>query len=286
MANNQFKPFATSNNANVTAQSDFENLPALTSGFQSGKASSAQINKVLRQTSAISSAVAQVVADTTSIDVLDSGDQGSLVVLLKQALSGKLINVQVFTQSGAYTPSAGTVSIIVEALGGGGGSGGVPATTSSQSGISAPGTSGSYAKARYTSSFTGAQVIIGAGGSAGSATVSAGDGSATTFGTLLSCPGGKGSGIGVVSNGPAVAPAPNQSASPTGSNIIRASSGVAVNNAIQAAVGVATGWYSAPSGDGTSSSGVGASGRYNPPNNAALSGYSGTSGVVIIWEYN
>ncbi|EPM9452183.1 helix-turn-helix domain-containing protein [Escherichia coli] len=49
MAINNFKPFALDPNANVTSQADWEALPALLSGFTAGKASSAQVNKAIRQ---------------------------------------------------------------------------------------------------------------------------------------------------------------------------------------------------------------------------------------------
>jgi hypothetical protein len=49
MAKNDFKPFATGASANVITQADYEALTALLTGFQAGKASSAQINKAIRQ---------------------------------------------------------------------------------------------------------------------------------------------------------------------------------------------------------------------------------------------
>jgi hypothetical protein len=49
MAKNDFKPFATGAGANVMSQADWEALPALLSGFTAGKASSAQVNKAIRQ---------------------------------------------------------------------------------------------------------------------------------------------------------------------------------------------------------------------------------------------
>ena len=54
MATNNFKPFATAVGANITSEADYELLSALASGFQSGKASSAQINKALRQANFVS----------------------------------------------------------------------------------------------------------------------------------------------------------------------------------------------------------------------------------------
>lgn len=198
---------------------------------------------------------------------------------------GRLIGVRVFTISGIYNSSAGTKSVIVDATGGGAGSGGVPATSSSQSGISAAGSSGSFARARYSSNFSGLQIQIGAGGVAGTSTTSGGDGGVTTFGSLLSCPGGKGSIAGIVSATQAVAVAPVQSLSPTGSNIIRASSGAPVNNAIQTAFGTASGWNPSAAGDGMFSDGLGGSGVYQGASKSAVNGNAGTRGIVVVWEY-
>lgn len=198
---------------------------------------------------------------------------------------GRLIGVRVFTISGIYNSSAGTKSVIVDAIGGGAGSGGVPATSSSQSGISAAGSSGSFARARYSSNFSGLQIQIGAGGVAGTSTTPGGDGGVTTFGSLLSCPGGKGSIAGIVSATQAVAAAPVQSLSPTGSNIIRASSGAPVNNAIQTAFGTASGWNPSAAGDGMFSDGLGGSGVYQGASKSAVNGNAGTRGIVVVWEY-
>lgn len=86
MATNDFKPFATGSGANVTAQNAWVNLSALSAGFSSGKASSAQVNKALRQGTVISSIVAQFISDTTGLDVLDNGDTDSLSALFRSAL--------------------------------------------------------------------------------------------------------------------------------------------------------------------------------------------------------
>ncbi len=156
MAKNDFKAFATDRNANVISQEEWEALPALLSGFTAGKASSAQVNKVIRQASFIAAALAQFVSDKTQRDVLDNGDLPGFVELLgsgfaveylsrknpfgdiksdgtvKTALenlglgdgSGRLIQCQVFKSSGTYTPTKGTRFIIVEIVGGGGAGGG------------------------------------------------------------------------------------------------------------------------------------------------------------------
>lgn len=82
MSKNDFKAFATDRNANVMSQEEWEALPALLSGFTAGKASSAQVNKVIRQASFIAAALAQFVSDKTQRDVLDNGDLPGFVELL------------------------------------------------------------------------------------------------------------------------------------------------------------------------------------------------------------
>lgn len=79
MAINNFKPFATAANANVTNQTDWETLPALLSGFTAGKASSAQVNKAIRQASFIAAALAQYTANKSGLDVLDDGDLNGFI---------------------------------------------------------------------------------------------------------------------------------------------------------------------------------------------------------------
>lgn len=92
MATNDFKPFATGSGANVLPQADYESLSALASGFLSGKASSAQVNKVLRQASFVSSAIAQFISSTLNKDVLDNGDESSFVSDFTNALREDIKN--------------------------------------------------------------------------------------------------------------------------------------------------------------------------------------------------
>ncbi|EFC9694744.1 phage tail protein [Escherichia coli] len=79
MAINNFKPFALDPNANVTSQADWEALPALLSGFTAGKASSAQVNKAIRQASFIAAALAQYTANKSGLDVLDDGNLNGFI---------------------------------------------------------------------------------------------------------------------------------------------------------------------------------------------------------------
>ncbi|MDM2734496.1 phage tail protein, partial [Citrobacter sp. Ct235] len=89
---NDFKPFATGPGANVTSQADWENLPALLSGFMSGKASSAQINKAFRQVSFIAAALAQFVSEKTDQDVLDDGDLPGFVEKLTAGFAAQYLS--------------------------------------------------------------------------------------------------------------------------------------------------------------------------------------------------
>lgn len=85
MAINNFKPFALDPNANVTSQADWEALPALLSGFTAGKASSAQVNKAIRQASFIAAALAQYTANKSGLDVLDDGDLNGFISKMRTA---------------------------------------------------------------------------------------------------------------------------------------------------------------------------------------------------------
>ncbi|EDR4055454.1 hypothetical protein GTA84_001634 [Salmonella enterica] len=85
MAINNFKPFATAANANVMAQADWEALPALLSGFMAGKASSAQVNKAIRQASFIAAALAQYTANKSGLDILDDGDLNGFITKMSSA---------------------------------------------------------------------------------------------------------------------------------------------------------------------------------------------------------
>ncbi|HIH3513986.1 TPA: phage tail protein [Escherichia coli] len=119
MAKNDFKAFATDRNANVMSQEEWEALPALLSGFTAGKASSAQVNKVIRQASFIAAALAQFVSDKTQRDVLDNGDLPGFVELL-----GSGFAVEYLRRKNPFgdIKSDGTVPTALENLGLGEGS--------------------------------------------------------------------------------------------------------------------------------------------------------------------
>lgn len=107
MATNNFKAFALDPNANVTSQVEWEALPALLSGFSTGKASSAQINKAIRQATFIASAVAQFVSDALMQDIFDNGDSQAFVTLLKQAIVNGSVPAGIPMPWPTATPPAG-----------------------------------------------------------------------------------------------------------------------------------------------------------------------------------
>ncbi|HFQ9310370.1 TPA: hypothetical protein ACHTQK_005079, partial [Escherichia coli] len=86
---NDFKAFATDTDANVTSQEEWEALTALKKGFSSGKASSAQVSKALRQPSTMAAVLGQFIANA-ELDALDDGDVDGLVAKLATAIATNL----------------------------------------------------------------------------------------------------------------------------------------------------------------------------------------------------
>ena len=300
MPTNDFKAFATGNSANVISQADYLALAALVSGFSSGKASSAQVNKALRQATVMANVLAQFIADSANVDVLDDGNTAAILSNLKNSMPGRLLGVQVVTSSALITKSSGAKKWRIRALGAGAGSSAAPATDAGQVSISNGGGAGAYAEGIYdVSALSSATVTIGSGGVGGTAiSPYGGDGGTTSVGTLISAPGGKAG----LPAGPAIPPfqpvANTNSNSPTGWNIIGTS-----GSGSEAAVAVSTS-YAAGSRGANSQLGVGgsvpaintpantgggygsgASGCSNGVSQSLKPGASGRDGVVIIEEY-
>ncbi|MBW7431601.1 hypothetical protein J9A09_00940 [Escherichia coli] len=365
MAKNDFKAFATDLNANVMSQEEWEALPALLSGFTAGKASSAQVNKVIRQASFIAAALAQYTANKSGLDVLDDGDLNGFISKMGTAFgkdfqaldatltalagletganklpyftgndtaaqtdltsvgrdiigkntiadiltylglgdvnSGRLLNVQVFTSSGLYTPTPGTKKAIVEVQGAGGAGAGTnsPATMCAASGS---GTSGAYAKAIIDNP-TPQQVTVGSGGKGG-VDNPAGNGNAggqSSFGSLVTAIGGLGgeamtAGTGVWS---AFFSGTMPAVQFTGANIVGRGCGMPTislrlggvfsysgngGDSIFGAGGIGSRGQSR-GGDGVGYGAGGAGANVNGGFAGSFTGGDGTDGVVIVWEY-
>lgn len=218
--------------------------------------------------------------------------------------AGALLNVQTFTSSGTYTPTAGTTSIIVEVQAAGGGSGGCVATSASQLSYGGGGGAGTFVKARITSGFSGAAVTIGSAGAAGAAGAAGGNGGATSFGSLVSCPGGNGGAAGaaitasqghVGFSGGAKGGAPTISGA-TALQTVRGAPAGFFHDTATSTIGSAGG--SSPHGNGGAPAvingavdpangyGAGAAGPVNGPSQSAKVGAAGTPGFVVIYEYS
>ena len=304
MATNNFKPFAIGNGANVTSQNEYEQLDALLAGFQAGKASSAQINKALRQSSVMAHVLAQFISDSAGVDVLDNGIPEDILTSLKAGMvsltSGRLINVQVLVSSGTYPPTPGTKKAIVEMVGGGGASGGTPASSSGSNFASGGAGSGAYIKFVLDNPVE-TQVTIGKGG-----VVSGGtglSGGATSFGDIATVGGGGGSAYAQASGGALLAIGGNGGGaiSATGRRIVAAVQGERGGSAVMINGGAGTGnnGASSPFGRGGTGSGngnggtptgygSGAGGAMRGTNNTGQPsvGAAGADGLIVVWEYS
>ncbi|XTZ36833.1 hypothetical protein ACQYRI_12565 [Salmonella enterica] len=100
MTINEFKPFATGDNANIPPQEDWELNPARDTGFQSGVAKSAEVNKALRQATSVAAAVAQFVTANSSSNMLDDGDITALANNIAAALKGMFVQKEGDTVNG------------------------------------------------------------------------------------------------------------------------------------------------------------------------------------------
>ncbi|RQZ78856.1 hypothetical protein DF056_20910 [Burkholderia cepacia] len=227
--------------------------------------------------------------------------QSNHALQLGQAV-GRLINVQRFSASGTYSPTPGTTTIIVEGVGGGGGGGGCPSCDSSHYAASGGGASGTYARTRLTGGFTGSiPVTIGAAGAAGSAGANAGTaGGTTSFGSLITFPGGGGSPAGVtVTTGTTLFSSSGASGgSAIGSTNLANVLGQGGGVGLAAQVGLFGGaGGSNELGGGTTQVGPGTpgiaaggwggggSGSTVAASGGALAGGAGASGYLIVYEY-
>jgi hypothetical protein len=242
---------------------------------------------------------AQTVINAGSI-VAATGGQ-----LLRVPLStGRLLNVQVFTTSGMYFSTPGTNSIIPEGNGGAGGGGSCPATSASQQSTAFGGLSGGYARARFTSGFSGGlPVTIGSGGNGGATGGNVGAaGGATTLGTLLSIPGGNGGGAGSASPSPlGVFATGVQNVNPTvtGGVLLASQAPVAGSaNLVLSLSAIVSGGGGdslfgrggravVGSGAGNPGFGFGAggSGAVQTVSSAGAAGGNGTPGILVIYEF-
>lgn len=215
--------------------------------------------------------------------------------------TGRMIGVQVFSTAGSftYTPTAGTAFVVVEVQGAGGSGGGTPATGAGIAAIASGGGSGSYANQRFTSSFSGVTVTVGAGGLSPAAGANPGNaGGASSFGALLTAAGGGGGsagsssgtfpyagGIGAggtVPSGGIVNYGGKQSSQPIA---LAAAQIVASYGAESQFGGGGLAFPTSGNGTGGRGAGAGGGGACAGQSLSAFFGGVGADGKVVVWEY-
>lgn len=210
-------------------------------------------------------------------------NNAQLLAAIQVLPPGRLLNIQIFTASGTYTPTPGTNAIDVEVQGAGGAAGGSPATASGQSSAGGGGGSGAWAWGRFLSGFSGAAVTVGIGG-AGVSGSSGGNGTASSFGALCAANGGFGGSVaGPVSSTTTFVATGGTGGAAGTSGAINVAGNAGAPSLVLASQGipqsVAPGRYLA---------GYGAGGNLNSisPSTSAVTGASGKGGVVIVREYS
>lgn len=210
-------------------------------------------------------------------------------------------NVQKFSSSGTYTPTAGIVDAEIECVGPGGGGGGVHTSSSSQVVNGGGGGGGGYARVTVTAAAIGASkvVTVGTGGAGGIGVNTGSDGSgATSVGTLCVATAGGGGG----GNGGGLAGGGGGGIGTTGDVLVAGSQGTngffstdstsfftggsGGGSFFSGSVNTTT--YSAGNtnpGVGAGSYGGGGSGAWAQANTGSATGGAGANGFVIITEH-
>lgn len=214
---------------------------------------------------------------------------------------GALVNVQLITATGTYTPSVGATNGFAWVQGDGGAGGGTGATTAN--GVCAGGgaSAGTFAIVRLPA-LAAQAVTIGPGG-VGVSGATGNPGTGTSFGALCTCPGGlAGAGDAAIHGGTAgggdVAGAPGGAPGiPSGSgNIIFAQrgspgiAGLALLNPLSGRGGdsfMGTGGVGGTGGGGSAGAnyGGGGAGSARTGSQAASAGFNGAQGAVLVFEY-
>lgn len=208
------------------------------------------------------------------------------------------INVQVFTTSGTYTPTAGMKQCQIVCVGGGGAGGGGTVTGIGQHSAGSGGGYGEYSSGIFSSSTIGGSqtITIGAGGT-GVSGAAGNNGGNSSVGSLISSFGGSG--------GPTIAATALATLAQGGAGGTGGSGGSVrspgQNGFYSIALFAATINFPGPGGGGQLGSGglignsanggngsgfgAGGGGVSNPQSSSALTGGNGTNGIVVITEY-
>jgi hypothetical protein len=213
--------------------------------------------------------------------------------------TGRLLNVQVLTATGTYTPTTGTNSVIVDLIGGGGAGGGTPATSSTQNAAGSGGGSGAWARGRITSGFSGVTVTIGGAGT-GVSGANGNTGGQSSFGALITAPGGIGGVVGALNtSGTFFTFGATASSTATGGSIFNTAGSPGLhaiagyNSFVPSGAGGSSPFgvggaqvNASAVGSAASGHGAGGSGAAAANSQSAFSGGNATAGLCIIYEYN
>jgi hypothetical protein len=217
---------------------------------------------------------------------LDNGVSEVDVGLLNQSFGGALLNVQVITASGTYTPTPGAQSAIVIGGGAGAQGGGTGSTSSGNVSAASGGGSGTIGAIYIPrGSLTSQTVTVGVGGNSAAAGAVGNNGGQSSFGALLVLPGGIGGNIGNVSggtsgNGDVGAASPALPAAPSGTGqIIFSSRGQPGTPGFNLLNPLGGSGGNSPFGSG----GVGGASSGN--SQAAKAGFNGTNGFFLVLEF-
>lgn len=212
---------------------------------------------------------------------LSKTNRSQLLAAIQAVPSGRLLNVQVFTASGTYTPTPGTNTIEIEVQGAGGAGGGAPATASSQTSMGGGGGAGAWAWLRQVGSIVTQTVTVGTGG-VGVSGAAGGNGGASSFGAVLAANGGGGgpvAGPQATTNYYTVAGGTGGVIGATGTRKCAGLPGtvelIATNSGLQSPPVLGTSQGAGGGGAGTS----------NGASLAAQVGNAGQNGIVIVREY-
>lgn len=241
----------------------------------------------------------QVMADFASI----ISQVNANAVEVGSILSGSLVNLQFFTVSGTYTPSANATKALVLGQGAGGAGGGTQATSGTTVSAGSGARSGTQALLYIASGLVSLSVTCGAGGT-GVTGGSGGNGGNSSFGGYLILPGGTGGGIGGVGGGSANsadigAVPPFFPSSPSGSGTLiwtnqgkGGTAGLILFNPIggnggdslfgSGGIGETPG---SGSGTGATGFGAGGAGASRGPSSTAAPGLAGTGAAFLVLEF-
>jgi len=209
---------------------------------------------------------------------------------------GQLLNLQRFTASGTYTPTPGTNLAFVRAIGGGGAGGGGFSTSASSYAVGSGGAAGSYGEKFVLSPNTTA-VTIGLGG-VGASGASGGSGGTTSFGALLSCPGGGGGPTATIASNSSIVSAQGApGAVPTGADkgwagqpgqcgFIFANFGPVSGQGAMSQFGAGGTNTAGGIGGAGSGHGSGSGGNANGVSQGNTTGSTARSGYLEVWEYS